>query len=196
MAYVPWNHCFRRADPPNYHTSCHTKATLISQLHAFCDCGAKLVHQECTGKVIAILYRFRGGVYYEHTDGHHAHARPTHLTKSQCARFESIAAANPHARTAELYTGIAGQTGPQPSVAEISSVLYNVGRIKAELWHIKENSSGEFADDFVNFQNAHAGFVGDAGYDEKELEVCFPPSETSLVNNRCSAGQISATATV
>ncbi|KAG0701822.1 hypothetical protein DFH29DRAFT_925039 [Suillus ampliporus] len=179
MAYVPWNHCFRQADPSNYHMSCHTQATHISQLHASCDCGAKLVHQEYTGKGIAILYRFRGGVYYEH-NGHHAHACPTHLTKSQRARFESIAAANPHARAAELYTGIAGQTGPQPF----------------KLQHIKENSSGEFTDDFVNFQNTHAGFVGDADYDEKELEVCFPPSETSLVNNRCSAGQISATATV
>ncbi|KAG1734779.1 hypothetical protein EDB19DRAFT_1996378 [Suillus lakei] len=75
------------------------KATLISQLHASCDCGGKLIHQECPGKVTSILYRFRGGVFYEH-NGHHDHARPTHilhLTKSQHARFESIMAANPHA---------------------------------------------------------------------------------------------------
>ncbi|KAG0691978.1 hypothetical protein DFH29DRAFT_1074083 [Suillus ampliporus] len=37
---------------------------------------------------------------------------------------------------------------------------------------------------------------GDADYDEKELEVYFPRSETSLVNNRCSTVQISVTATV
>ncbi|KAG2336414.1 hypothetical protein BDR05DRAFT_124112 [Suillus weaverae] len=70
-----------------------------------------------------------------------------------------IVAANPHARAAELYSGVAGLTGPQPSVAKISSVLYNVDHIKAELRHMKENSAGEFADDFFKFQNEHPGFV-------------------------------------
>ncbi|KAG2342656.1 hypothetical protein BDR05DRAFT_963859, partial [Suillus weaverae] len=130
------------------------KATLVSQLHAPCDCGGRLVHQECPGKVTSILYRFRGGVYYEH-HGNHDHARPArilHLTKSQRARFESIVAANPHARAAELYTGVAGLTGPQSSVAEISSVLYNVDRIKAELRCMRESSVGEFADADVDLE--------------------------------------------
>jgi hypothetical protein len=92
------------------------KTTLIDQPHASCD-GGNLIHQECLGKATSVLYRFRGGLYYEH-NGNHDHIRPTHilhLTKSQCAQLESIVAVNPHARAAELYTGIAGLTGPQPS---------------------------------------------------------------------------------
>jgi hypothetical protein len=73
------------------------RTTLVRQLHASCDCGGKLVHQECPGKVTYTLYRFRGGVFYEH-NGDHDHARPTHilhLTKSQRTQFKTIVAANP-----------------------------------------------------------------------------------------------------
>ncbi|KAG2133493.1 hypothetical protein BD769DRAFT_1446828 [Suillus cothurnatus] len=105
MAYVSWSYVYD--EPTCQIITRPATRKIISQLHASCDCGGNLIHQECPDKVTSVLYQFRGG-YYEH-NGNHDHTRPTHilhLTKSQCAQLESIVA---------LYTGIAGLTGPQPS---------------------------------------------------------------------------------
>ncbi|KIJ13900.1 hypothetical protein PAXINDRAFT_13225 [Paxillus involutus ATCC 200175] len=88
--------------------------------------------------------------------------RPTHvlhLTSGERARFEEIVAAHPNAKPSQLFTGVSGLNGPGVSISEISPVLVNVDRIKAELRRMRQMHSGKFEDNFAKFENDHPDFI-------------------------------------
>ncbi|KAF8833135.1 hypothetical protein BDN67DRAFT_1006384 [Paxillus ammoniavirescens] len=136
------------------------QAKVQAQLTKGCICGSKLQYLDSC-PATSTLHAFRDGVFFIHK-GTHNHPRPAHklhLMRSERTKFEVIVAAHPNAKPSQLLAGIPGITGPQQSVVEILSVLINMDRIKAELRRMRDMHSGEFADDFANFQNDHPDFI-------------------------------------
>lgn len=136
------------------------RAKVQIQVSKHCLCGGRLqYHDSCAAT--STLYSYRDGVYFVHR-GTHDHPWPTHvlhLTSGERARFEEIVAAHPNAKPSQLFTGVSGLNGPGVSISEISPVLVNVDRIKAELRRMRQMHSGKFEDDFAKFENDHPDFI-------------------------------------
>ncbi|KAF8176212.1 hypothetical protein K438DRAFT_1510990, partial [Mycena galopus ATCC 62051] len=101
------------------------------QLLEDCRCGGKLIHVDCG--VVSTLYSWSGGVHYDH----------------------------PKVGPLALLVGRPGLHGPEKSVADISSVLFNRDRIKSERRAIKRQGNladSEFAQ-FAQFERENPGFI-------------------------------------
>ncbi|KAF8903683.1 hypothetical protein CPB84DRAFT_1746080 [Gymnopilus junonius] len=122
----------------------HTKAaSLDKQLRTPCKCSAVLSHRECD--VMSYLWKWKGGVHYSN-NGFHTHRRPTHilhLLPNELRRFEELVKAYPKSGPLQLIVGVPGLEGPGESVADISDVLLNAGRVSKE--------KQKFARDHPNF---------------------------------------------
>jgi hypothetical protein len=140
-----------------------TTTGVRNQLSNDCKCGGALSHTPCA--VISTLYNFKHGIHYVN-GGCHDHSRPTHrlhLSATERAKFKDIVDAHPRNGPLKLLVGVPGVHGPGTSVADISPVLLNTGRIKHEkkVAHGKQNRKG--ADgaiaEFAAFEKAHPGFI-------------------------------------
>ncbi|KAH7907178.1 hypothetical protein BJ138DRAFT_1014934 [Hygrophoropsis aurantiaca] len=136
------------------------RLTIQQQLRQQCECGAKLSLQTCGAT--STLYSFEKGIQFVHK-GTHDHHPPTHilhLTPNQRARFEKIVYENPTAGPLSLLVGPQGRHGPKKGVGEISTILLNTDRIKAELRRLKEKgSTQEWQDTFAQFKADHDDWV-------------------------------------
>ncbi|KAJ7710399.1 hypothetical protein B0H17DRAFT_891139, partial [Mycena rosella] len=104
------------------------------QLIEFCRCGGKLVHVDCG--IVSYLYSFAEG-------------------------FTRIVEDYPTVGPLSLLVGRPGLHGPEASVAEISSVLFNKDRIKSERRAVKHRGNlptSEVAE-FAQFEKDFPGFV-------------------------------------
>ncbi|KAJ7679984.1 hypothetical protein B0H17DRAFT_943664 [Mycena rosella] len=104
------------------------------QLIEFCRCGGKLVHVDCG--IVSYLYSFAEG-------------------------FTRIVEDHPTVGPLSLLVGRPGLHGPEASVAEISSVLFNKDRIKSERRAVKHRGNlptSEVAE-FAQFEKDFPGFV-------------------------------------
>ncbi|KAJ7753231.1 hypothetical protein B0H16DRAFT_1835398 [Mycena metata] len=131
------------------------------QLLQSCRCGGKLYHKECG--IISTLFAFSGGVHYIN-GGTHDHARPTHilhLTSGEREKFAQIVQDHPKVGPLALLVGRPGMNGPEASVAEISSVLFNKDRIKSERRAVKRQGNLPHSDfaQFAQFELENPGFV-------------------------------------
>lgn len=135
------------------------------QLAETCQCMVgTLSHINCS--IVSWIWKYKHGVNYIN-GGTHQHPRPTytlHLTQSQFAVFERIVLTNPKVTALPLLVGVPTIDGPGKSVAEISPVLLNQDRIKAERRTIirrapNETGADTFIRQFADFQNEHPGFV-------------------------------------
>ncbi|KAF9236620.1 hypothetical protein BU15DRAFT_49826 [Melanogaster broomeanus] len=157
-------------------------AKVPEQLEQSCLCGGKLQYKDSCSAT-STLYSFRDGVFFVHR-GTHDHPRPTHklhLTGRERAHFEDIIASHPKVKPSQLLTGVAGLTGPEDSVAEISSVLVNVDRIKAELRRMRETTAGDFEDEFAKFQAGHPGFIVFSQFGAVSVVVMQTPFMSSML---------------
>ena len=134
---------------------------IIKQLGQRCTCSGKLSHQNCG--LVSWLYTFKGGVYY--TNGsYHRHSWPTHLLHLQAGervRFEQLVATRPNVGPLGLLVGRRNDDGSGTSAADISPVLLNVDRIKAEKRKVKSKYWGnqDFVEEFGLFERNHPGFI-------------------------------------
>ncbi|KAF8134056.1 hypothetical protein K438DRAFT_1997887 [Mycena galopus ATCC 62051] len=104
-----------------------------------------------------------GGVHYLN-GGMHDHLRPTHilhLSSRERDKFTKIVQDHPNVGPLALLVGRPGLHGPEKSVADISSVLFNRDRIKSERRAIKRQGNladSEFAQ-FAQFERENPGFI-------------------------------------
>ncbi|KAJ6461966.1 hypothetical protein DFH09DRAFT_1114122 [Mycena vulgaris] len=116
----------------------------------------------------------------ERCRGNHDHARPTHilhLTAGQRDKFRKIVEEHPTVGPLALLVGRPGIEGPQESVAEISSVLLNKDRIKAERRIVKRQGNGPTSDiaAFAQFEKDSPGFVIFSQFGEVTIIVMQTP---------------------
>lgn len=132
------------------------------QLREACKCGAVLNHIQCL--VRSALWTYSKGVHFTNT-GDHNHARPgyiLHISKTDQVRFETLVNTNPTTGPLALIVGVPGVNGPGESVADISDVFLNAGRVGKVRNKLKaESHSGgdSFISAFAKFSAAHPGFV-------------------------------------
>ncbi|KAI0683221.1 hypothetical protein BC835DRAFT_1296586, partial [Cytidiella melzeri] len=123
-----------------------------------CQCGELLRHRKCTVK--ARIHKFTSGVYYEHR-GVHDHPKPArllHLTPPEQDKLHDLISSNPKSGPLALLVGVPTLYGPGQSAAEISSVLANQDRLKAERRAVKtgQSSGGDrFVAEFSQFCKEH-----------------------------------------
>ncbi|KAJ7166934.1 hypothetical protein C8R46DRAFT_1095583 [Mycena filopes] len=125
------------------------------QLLRPCRCGGELSHRDCG--IISTLFAFSGGVHYIN-GGTHDHARPTHilhLTAGERDKFTQLVQDYPRVGPLALLVGRPGMNGPESSVAEISSVLFNKDRIKSERRAVKRQGNLPLSD-FAQFSQFEA----------------------------------------
>ena len=86
-----------------------------------------------------------------------------HLLKDEKSHFEEIVTAHPTVGPLGLIVGIPGLHGPGESVAEISDMLLNAGRVGKERLKLKHGSDSAGGDSFISsfakFSQEHPGFV-------------------------------------
>ncbi|KAH9949625.1 hypothetical protein B0H21DRAFT_804179 [Amylocystis lapponica] len=140
-----------------------TKSSHIErQLQDQCQCGASLYRMMCN--TVSFLYTYRKGILFEHR-GHHNHPRPAHvlrLTSLEDRQLETVVTGHPNAGPLALLVGVPGLHGPGQSVAEISSILMNKDRLRAERHSIKNRGpkGGDgFIAEFAVFDREHPGFI-------------------------------------
>lgn len=139
-----------------------TAKGIDSQLREGCECGARLIHQDCT--IRSFLWQWSGGIYYEN-GGDHKHKRPTHLLHllpEEQTRFQALITSNPMSGPRALMTGVPTFEGPGESVADISDVLLNVDRVSKERLKVKQGigeSGDNFLENFAKFEDEHPDFI-------------------------------------
>lgn len=127
-----------------------------------CKCGAVLFHQKCNVKLT--LWTYSKGVYVVN-DGFHQHRRPGHIlhvTKDEQVRFKALVNAHPTVGPLGLIVGVPGVSGPGESVADISDVFLNAGRVGKDRLKLKKGSQlggDAFIASFAKFSAEHPGFV-------------------------------------
>lgn len=151
--------------------------SIQKQLRERCRCGGKLIHVD--SGLVSHLYTFAGGVYYIHRENHD-HPRPTHilhLTAGQRDKFKKIVEEHPTVGPLVLLVGRPGIDDPQESVAEISSVLLNKDRIKAERRTVKRQGNVPTSDiaAFAQFEKDFPGFVIFSQFGEITIIVMQTP---------------------
>ncbi|KAJ7086352.1 hypothetical protein B0H15DRAFT_782057 [Mycena belliarum] len=156
------------------------------QILESCRCGSELIHADCG--IVSRLYSFAGGVHYIN-GGLHDHLRPTHilhLTRGQREKFTRIIQDHPNIGPLSLLVGRPGLHGPEPSVAEISPVLFNKDRIKSERRAVKQEGNlgkSEF-EEFAQFERDRPGFVVFSQFGAVTVVVMQTPfMVTQLVKN-------------
>jgi hypothetical protein len=110
------------------------------------------------------LYHFDTGVYYEHcfTHNHSEYSRKLHLTTAEHGQLRSLITQHPTSGPLALLVGAPTLDGPGKSAAEISTVLANQDRLKAERRVIKSGQSSggnRFIAEFAKFCEDHPGFI-------------------------------------
>ena len=140
-----------------------TRARIEKQLLARCKCGAILEHNKCDVK--SITWTYSKGVHFVN-DGFHHHPRPghiLHISKDEQFRFEAIVNTHPSVGPLALIVGVPGVNGPGESVADISDVFVNAGRVGKERLKIKKGGQigggDAFISAFVKFSQEYPGFV-------------------------------------
>ena len=140
-----------------------TRARIEKQLLARCKCGAVLDHITCDVK--SITWTYSKGVHFVNA-GCHQHPRPghiLHISKDEQVRFEAIVNTHPAVGPLALIVGVPGVNGPGESVADISDVFVNAGRVGKERLKIKKGGqvggSDAFISAFVKFSQEYPGFV-------------------------------------
>ena len=135
---------------------------VTKQVNEQCRCGAVLFHQKCNVKLT--LWTYSKGVCVVN-DGFHQHRRPghiLHISKDEQVRFQALVNAHPTVGPLGLIVGVPGVTGPGESVADISDVFLNAGRVGKERLKLTKDSHGggdEFLAAFAKFSAEHPGFV-------------------------------------
>ena len=164
------------------------------QLREACKCGAVLGHIWCT--VRSTLWTFSGGVHFANA-GEHEHARPghiLHISKTERVRFEALVNANPTTGPLALIVGIPGISGPGESVADISDVFLNAGRVGKERRKLKSQSlagGDSLIAAFAKFSAAHPGFVIYSQLDAVTvISVQSPFMRSQMVKERLLDGPI------
>lgn len=162
-----------------------TLPRVSQQLSKDCHCGASLFHKTCP--VISTLYTFKHGVYYVN-GGKHEHAQSTHrlhLSQKERHNFEEIVHAHPRDGPLKLLVGLSGANGPGKSVAEISPVLINAGRIKHEKRQALGKGNGKGPDgtiaEFAAFEKAHPGFIRQSSIGEVTVITMQTPFMAELL---------------
>ena len=132
------------------------------QLRETCKCGAILSHIQC--HVHSTVWTYSKGVHFKNI-GNHNHPRPghiLHISKSERVWFETLVITNPTTGPLGLIVGVPGINGPGESVADISDVFLNAGRVGKERLKIKakSHSGGDsLIAAFAKFSAEHPGFV-------------------------------------
>jgi len=133
------------------------------QLLARCKCGAVLGHKKCDIK--SITWTYSKGVHFVNA-GFHQHPRPghiLHISKDEQVRFEAIVNTHPSVGPLALIVGVPGVNGPGESVADISDVFVNAGRVGKERLKIKKGGQvgggDAFISAFMKFSQEYPGFV-------------------------------------
>ena len=135
---------------------------VAKQVNERCRCGAVLFHQKCNVKLT--LWMYLKGVCIVN-DGFHQHRRPghiLHISKDEQVRFQALVNTHPTVGPLGLIVGVPGVTGPGESVADISDVFLNAGRVGKERLKLTKGSHGggdEFLAAFAKFSAEHPGFV-------------------------------------
>ena len=135
---------------------------VAKQVQERCKCGAVLFHQRCDVKLT--LWTFSKGVCVVN-DGFHQHRRPghiLHIARDEQIRFQALVNAHPTVGPLGLIVGISGVAGPGESVADISDVFLNAGRVGKECLKLKKGSQiggDAFIALFAKFSAEHPGFV-------------------------------------
>jgi hypothetical protein len=135
---------------------------VAKQVRERCKCGAILFHQKCDVKLT--LWTYSKGVCVIN-DGFHQHEKPgyiLHITKDEQVRFQALVNAHPTVGPLGLIVGVPGVTGPGESVADISDVFLNAGRVGKERLKLKTGSQiggDAFIASFAKFSADHPGFV-------------------------------------
>jgi hypothetical protein len=139
-----------------------SKQGIDRQIHERCKCGAVLFHQSCDVKLT--IWTYSMGVRIVN-DGFHQHRKPghiLHISRDEQVRFQALVNAHPTVGPLGLIVGVPGVSGPGDSVADISDVFLNAGRVGKERLKIKKGSqiSGDaFIASFSKFSADHPGFV-------------------------------------
>ncbi|KAH7919295.1 hypothetical protein BV22DRAFT_1051142 [Leucogyrophana mollusca] len=122
--------------------------------------------------------------------GSHTHECPTHLlhlTQNERARFEKLVDENPTAGPLSLLVGPRGRHGPQEGAGEISPVLLNADRIKAEMRQLKAAAGvQEWNEAFKVFKLKHKNWIVYSQVDDGEAGVVVmqtPFMASSLVKD-------------
>jgi hypothetical protein len=132
------------------------------QLREACKCGAVLSHIQCS--VRSTIWTYSKGVHFANA-GDHNHAKPghiLHISKTEQVRFETLVNTNPTTGPLGLIVGVPGINGPGESVADISNVFLNAGRVGKERLKVKakSHSGGDsLIAAFAKFSAEHPGFV-------------------------------------
>ena len=135
---------------------------VAKQVQERCKCGAVLFHRKCDVKLT--LWTYSKGVCVAN-DGFHQHRRPghiLHITKDEQVRFKALVNAHPTVGPLGLIVGVPGISGPGESVADISDVFLNAGRVGKERLKLKKGSQiggDAFIAAFAKFSAEHPGFV-------------------------------------
>jgi hypothetical protein len=140
-----------------------TRARIDKQLRERCKCGAVLDHTTCDVK--SFTWTYSKGVHFVN-GGFHKHARPghiLHISKDEQVRFEAIVNTHPTVGPLALIVGVPGVNGPGESVADISDVFVNAGRVGKERLKIKKGGQvgggDAFISAFAKFSQEYRGFV-------------------------------------
>ena len=164
------------------------------QLRETCKCGAVLSHIRC--HVRSTISTYLKGVHFANV-GEHDHARPghiLHISKTEQVRFETLVKTNPTTGPLGLIVGVPGIDGPGESVADISDVFLNAGRVGKERLKIKAKSlSGgdSLIAAFAKFSTEHPGFVIYSQLDSiTVISVQSPLMRSQLVKERLLDGPI------
>ncbi|KAF7310175.1 hypothetical protein MIND_00391100 [Mycena indigotica] len=102
------------------------------QLSRGCSvCHGKIIEHKCRVKCESWVYR-TGAIFKHHGIHHHDNAPAIHLSQREDRNFQQIVHEHPRMGPVKLLTGRPGINGPGDSVANISPVLDNPGRIQYE----------------------------------------------------------------
>ncbi|KAF7288965.1 hypothetical protein MIND_01413100 [Mycena indigotica] len=94
-------------------------------------CHGKIIEHKCRVKCESWVYR-TGAIFKHHGIHHHDNAPAIHLSQREDRNFQQIVHEHPRMGPVKLLTGRPGINGPGDSVANISPVLDNPGRIQYE----------------------------------------------------------------
>ncbi|KAI0689657.1 hypothetical protein BC835DRAFT_1308245 [Cytidiella melzeri] len=139
----------------------------FTQVFSLTDCKVVIRPQTNTNRIPsqlvefkARIHKFTSGVYYEHR-GVHDHPKPArllHLTPPEQDKLHDLISSNPKSGPLALLVGVPTLYGPGQSAAEVSSVLANQDRLKAERRAVKtgQSSGGDrFVAEFSQFCKEH-----------------------------------------
>ena len=164
------------------------------QVREGCKCGAVLSHFRCL--VRSTLWTYSKGVHFINA-GEHNHARPghiLHISKTEQVRFETLVNTNPATGPLGLIVGVPGINGPGDSVADISDVFLNAGRVGKERLKVKMKSyfgGDSFIAAFAKFLTEHPEFVIYSQLDAiTVISVQSPFMRSQMVKERLLEGPI------